>query len=151
MTMETKTKSEYARALDRLTRYLALRDHSRFELQQKLLKSFPPELVERVLSEAAASGWLAPDEEIAARAALALERKCKSRRYIEGSLRRRGLPIPPVSEADGEAEVERARSLAERRFGSLRDLPFEERARVFRFLKYRGFEDRRIRQVLNEK
>ena len=42
--MEPETnKSDYTRALNLLTRYLAMRDHSRFELQTKLGKRFAAE------------------------------------------------------------------------------------------------------------
>jgi SOS response regulatory protein OraA/RecX len=146
--MRTKTKNEYTQALDRMTRYLALRDHSRYELQQKLSRAFSEEIVARVLDEADANGWLAPEEVIAERAARALGRKFKSQRYIEGALRKRRLPVPP---RDNEAELEKIRDLVERKFGPAADLSFEEKAKAFRFLKYRGFDDRSIRQVLNEK
>jgi regulatory protein len=144
---QEKTRSEYARAMERLNRYLALRDHSRFELKQKLLKSFDPELVEHVVAEASDAGWLASEEEIAARAALTYARQNKSRSYIEAQLRKRHLPLPPLS---AEEELDKIRALVERRFGLIRDLSFEERQRVFRFLKYRGFEDRSIRQVMHD-
>ena len=147
-TKRTTNRSEYARALDLLTRYLALRDHSRQELERKLSRRFEAELVERVLNEADERGWIGQPEEIAARAALALQRRKKSRRYIEGQLRKRGLPLPP---RDDEAELENVRELIERKFGPPAELSFDERAKAFRFLKYRGFADRLIRTVLNAK
>lgn len=148
-TTRTTTKSnrsEYARALDLLTRYLALRDHSRLELERKLSRRFEADLVARVLEEADAHGWIGEPEDIAARAASALQRRMKSRRYVEGQLRKRGLPLPP---RDDEKELANARALIERKFGAPTDLSFEERARAFRFLKYRGFEDRLIRMVFH--
>lgn len=146
--MKTRTKDEYAQALDRMTRYLALRDHSRYELQQKLSRVFSPEIVAKVLDEADGNGWLAPEEVIAERAARALARKHKSQRYIEGALRKRKLPVPP---RDDDAELEKIRELVERKFGTATGLSFTDKAKAFRFLKYRGFDDRNIRQVLNEK
>lgn len=146
--MKTKTRDEYTRARDRISRYLALRDHSRYELQQKLSRFFSEEIVARVLNEAESHGWIAPEEVIAERAAKALSRKCKSQRYIEGALRKRRLPIPP---RDTENEIDKIRQLVERKFGPAAELSFEEKAKAFRFLKYRGFDDRSIRQVLNEK
>ncbi len=146
--METKTKEEYARARDRLTRYLALRDHSRFELRQKLLRRFSTTVVDRVLDEASNCGWLASDEAVAEQAVRMLERKGKSRRYIEGALRQKRLPLPPRDDA---AEVRKVRDLVEKKFGSVAELTFEQKGKAVRFLKYRGFEDRCIRQVLNEK
>jgi SOS response regulatory protein OraA/RecX len=131
-----------------MNRYLALRDHSRFELQQKLLRRFEAEVVDKVLAEAEERGWLPSEEAVAVQIAAMYARQNKSRRYIEGQLRKRRLPVPA---ADGDAEVEKVRALLERRFGPPGDLSFEERAKAFRFLKYRGFDDRWIKQVLNEK
>lgn len=153
--METTEEKEleYRKAFDRLTRYLAQRDHSRFELEQKLLRFYTPELVANVIKDADARGWIAPDEDIATRAALAYERKLKSRAYIEGQLRKRRLPVP-FGYQDENSELNKARLLIERKFGSLdqlSSLSFADRARIFRYLKNRGFSDRWIRQVLNEK
>lgn len=140
-------KNDYSRALDSLTRYLALRDHSRHELKTKLLRRFSPELVERLMTEAEDHGWLISEEQIAERLVLALERKQKSRRYIEVQLRKRRLPVPAANE---DSEAEKIRHLVHRKFGE-GQLSFEDKAKAYRFLKYRGFSDRAIRQVLNEK
>lgn len=137
-------KGEYARALDSLTRYLALRDHSKFELKNRLGRKYPPELVDRLLRDAEDSGWLPPEDQIAQRLALTLARRHKSQAYIEGQLRARGLPVK-----DGGPELEKVRHLVERKFGP-GPLPSEDQERAYRFLKYRGFEDRVIQQVLNE-
>ncbi|MBX3021046.1 MAG: regulatory protein RecX [Bdellovibrionales bacterium] len=134
--------------MDRITRYLAMRDHSRHELHSKLSRLYNPEIVEKALNEAAENGWIPPEEELAQRATAAYRHSLKSRRYIEGQLRKKGLPVPP---RDDEAEVTAIRTLVERKFGSPSELTFEERTKVYRFLKYRGFDDRGIKQVLNEK
>ena len=141
-------KSEYARALDSLTRLLALRDHSRHELRAKLGRRFPSELVQKLLSDAEENGWLADEQLVAERAALALQRKLKSRRHIEGTLRKRGLPVPPPDEA---VELENARALVEKKLGRCTGLSFEERAKAYRYLQYRGFNPRVIRMVFDAK
>lgn len=146
--LQVDEKNEYARALDSLTRYLALRDHSLYELKTKLGRRFSPELIERLLQEAQENGWLQPEEQIAERLALALARRHKSRRYIEGQLRKRGLPIPAPTGL--EDEYESVRHLVQRKFGT-DELSFEDKAKAYRFLRYRGFKDSVIRQVLNEK
>jgi SOS response regulatory protein OraA/RecX len=137
-------KSEYARALDSLTRYLARRDHSKSELRTRLGRKYPTELVDRLLSDAEDSGWLPPEDQLAQRLALTLARRHKSRAYIEAQLRAKGLPVK-----DGGPELENARHLVERKFGP-GPLTSEDQERAYRFLKYRGFEDRVIQQVLNE-
>lgn len=143
---ESPARSEYSRALDHLTRYLALRDHSQYELKTKLLRAFDPELVERLMVEADENGWLVPEDQIAERLVLAFERRQKSRRYIEDQLKKRHLPIP---QARAENEIETVRNLFERKFG-VKKLSWEERTKAYRFLKYRGFADRAIREVLKE-
>lgn len=131
-----------------MTRYLALRDHSRYELKQKLSSQFPPEVVAQVLTQAEARGFIGNEDEIAARAALAYQRRGKSRLYIEGQLRKRGLPVPPP---DDDVELKTVRDLITRKFGDLTELTRDDYPKVVRFLKYRGFPDRLIRQVLYEK
>jgi SOS response regulatory protein OraA/RecX len=143
-------RSDYSRALDSLTRHLALRDHSRFELKTKLERRFDPELVERLLAEAEERGWLLPEDQVAERLTRALVRKHKSARYIEAQLRKRRLPLLPRTAEAADAEIETIRHLVIRKFGT-ESLSFEDKAKAYRFLKYRGFQDRAIRQVLNEK
>ena len=143
--MKTRTtKTQYALALDLLTRYLALRDHSRFELQQKLAKKFEATLVQQVLADA--DGLIPPEEVIAERAEKAFRGRLKSHRYIEGQLRKRRLPVPAPN---SELEKETARELLEKKFGDLSALSYDEKGKAYRFMKYRDFDDRTIRMVLN--
>jgi SOS response regulatory protein OraA/RecX len=137
-------KSDYVRALDSLTRYLALRDHSKLELKTRLGRKYPAELVDRLLNDAENSGWLPQEDQLAQQIALTLARKHKSQAYIESQLRARGLPVK-----DGGPELDNARYLVERKFGPS-PLTSENQKIAYRFLKYRGFEDRVIHQVLNE-
>ncbi len=143
---EAETKAEYLKALEALTRYLAVRDHSPWELKCKLERRFDEQTVNRVLTEARENGWLAPDETLAENLAESLKRKNKSRRYIVEQLRRRRLPVIALS---SEGEIEKIRTLLNKKFGGT-SLNFEDKTKAIRFLKYRGFEDRAIRQVLNE-
>lgn len=101
--------------------------------------------MERLLNEAEENGWLTPEEQIAERLALSLARRHKSQMYINGQLRKRQLPRVQVDD-----ELESIRHLLERKFGT-GELSYEEKGKAYRFLKYRGFKDSAIRQVLNEK
>ncbi len=127
---------------------MALRDHSRFELKTKLERRFESSLVEFVLTEAAKKGLLLNEDKVAENLIMSLTRKFKSHRYIEAELERRRLPSLPRPEA-GE-DLEKIRRLVARKFGVKR-LSLEDKAKAYRFLKYRGFEDHAIKQVLNEK
>ncbi len=147
--MKTRTtKTEYARALDLVTRYLALRDHSRFELRQKLSRRFETELIERVMTDADESGWIPSEEVIAQRTALAYQRRLKSRRYIEGQLKKRRLPVPA---RDSEKEADGVRALLEKKFGQVTGLSYEDKGKAYRYLSYRGFDGATIQKVLNGK
>lgn len=146
--MTETTKSEFAKALDRVARLLTSRDHSRHELQEKLARHFDSELIERVLDEALSRGWMPSEEALAIRAAALYRRALKSHRYIEAQLVKRGLPVPPPDE---ESELVAIRNLIERKFGPVAELERDQHNQVYRYLKYRGFEDHGIRQVLNEK
>lgn len=143
MVRERKSDSPYDQARDRLTRYLAERDHSRLELQRKLMRNFAADLVDRLLEEADRQGWLLPEEAMAERAVRELQRRHKSSRYIQGHLRQRGLPEWTV---DPEAELQSARVLVERRFGR-EDLSHDEKLRASRYLAYRGFSPQVIQTV----
>lgn len=103
------------------------------------------------MAEAEVNGWLIPEDQVAERLALSLAKRHKSQAYIEGQLRKRGLPLPS-SEAEREIEnneTESIRHLVKRKFGL--NLSLEQKAKAYRFLKYRGFKDSSIEQVLNEK
>ena len=137
------------KALNALAGYLAARDHSRHELKTKLSRRFSESVIEQVLSEAEARNWLPAPEEIARRAALAWQRRHKSRRYIEGQLRKRQLPLPPRDAENENIERQNVRLLVEKKFGPPQELTFEERVHAQRFLRFRGFDDHTIRTVLH--
>lgn len=141
-----ETKTEFLRALDSIARLLAMRDHSLHELKTKLSRRFEDDILKAALSEAETRGWLSDEAAIAERLAGALGRKNKSRRYIEAQLKRRRLPAVQM---DGDLELEKAKELLIRKFGEEK-LSFEDKAKAFRFLRNRGFDDRSIRQVLKD-
>lgn len=139
-----ETENDFKKALDSVARWLAIRDHSIYELKTKLARRFESDVAVQALLEAEARGWLASDEVIAERLAASLDRRGKSKGYISAQLKKRRLPA--VS-ADPESEIEKARACLVRKFGEEK-LTFEQKAKAFRFLKYRGFDDRSIRKAL---
>lgn len=141
-------RSSFDRALEALTRYLSVRDHSRFELQTKLERRFESDVVEEVLDHAAKKRLLLKEEDVADNLVAALARKYKSERFIRTELEKRRLPVPQLPPA--EQDLEKMRILLKRRFG-VQPLSLEEQAKAYRFLKYRGFEEQAIKQVLDEK
>ncbi|MES2964546.1 MAG: regulatory protein RecX [Bdellovibrionota bacterium] len=124
---------------------LARRNHSELELKQKLEGLFPADDIIDAIRNAQDNGWMPPAEEIAERVAIELGRKRKGHRFINQFLRNKGLP--PVSK-DADGEIEKARAIV---FSKLRkEGPFDatERAKIYRLLTNRGFEDDTIRRVI---
>ncbi len=135
------------RALDLLAR----REHSRLELQRKLLaRAFVPVLVEEVLEALQADGLL--DE------GRFLESFIRSRigkgrgpTRIQAELKQRGIDRQRAQAWLRDSELDwssLAAGVREKRFGSGRPESFEERARQTRYLQYRGFEIEQIKAAL---
>jgi regulatory protein len=134
---------------------LARREHSRTELARKLARYLePPDdraTLERVLDELE-SRQLLSDERYAGAAV-----RTRSARYGDARLRReltaKGVAAELATaavQAQAGGELERARALWQRRFGTLPEsLP--ERARQTRFLLTRGFSADTIRRVLGRR
>ncbi len=131
----------------RALQYLARREYSRAELRGKLLPHVkmgedfgtPPENLDALLDDLTARGWLSD-----ARAATQLLHAKRSRfgtQRIAHNLRQKGIPEELVSAALPalkEGELETARSVWQRKFGTLPQ-DAREKARQMRFLQSRGF------------
>jgi len=139
----------------RALQYLARREYSRAELRGKLLPhagtdSDPgqPEDLDALLDDLTARGWLSD-----ARAATQLLHARRSRfgaQRIAQELRQKGIAEELVSAALPalkESELEAARSVWQRKFGTLPQ-DAGEKARQMRFLQSRGFGFEVIFQVL---
>jgi regulatory protein len=136
-----------AKARDCALRLLARRDHSKAELQRKLIqRGFARPVIESVISRLAEAGYL-DDHRFARRwaeSALESGRCVGSRLRLE--LRQRGVPTDiaeqTVSElASGFEEFPAARSLLERKFPGFDPAAADDREkrRIFGFLQRRGF------------
>jgi len=138
-----------------LLQYLARRDHSELELQQKLSRRFDTEEVAAALHQAKIKGHLpnSPQEvqALAVRMAEIWHRKQKGLHWINGHLQQRGLP--PISSSEA-AELAKARSLVNnwrpRSVGKSEHQEAHMRAKLGRFLHARGFDDLIIGKALAE-
>ena len=147
----------------RALQYLARREYSRAELRGKLLlhvktgedfgQSFDssgPADLDALLDDLTARGWLSD-----ARAATQLLHAKRSRfgtQRIAHDLRQKGISEELVSAALPalkESELEAARSVWQRKFGTLPQ-DAGEKARQMRFLQSRGFGFEVIFQVLRQ-
>lgn len=128
---------------------LARREHSRLELQQKLLKRFPePELVDSVLQKLADES-LQSDDRFAEAFISARKNRGQGPVRIIGELRQRGVTEAIYSryiDVSDEDWVEAARSVCLRKYGTVAREP-AQRAKQMRFLQYRGFTAEQIRRL----
>ena len=145
MTGESDRKRLLADAL----KMLARREHTRQELQEKLLsRSESREWVESVLHELSSGGWLSDE-----RAAEALVRQHQGRHgvlRIRHEMQRRGVPehlSDTLLGALRETELAAAQAVWNKKF-STPPTDAHERARQARYLQNRGFSVETIRKVL---
>lgn len=129
-----------------------MREHSRIELRRKLLRhadvgeEAAPGEVETLLDALEREGLLSEARFVESRVRVRSAKLGAAR--IAGELARHGLELPPEAAAAlAASEVERARSVWQRRFG----VPAGdavERARQARFLISRGFAADAVRRVI---
>lgn len=133
----------------RALRHLSRREHSRLELHRKLLPHAESEdQLERLLDELERAGWLSNE-----RFAESVVHR-KAGRFGSELIRHelRGHAIDEALFEDQlatlrETELDRARALWQRRFGTAADSP-QARARQYRFLRARGFAADVVHKVI---
>lgn len=136
--------SSTADAFNKLADYLARRDHSEHELKTKLKRRFTSEAIDSALEQARTNNWLKDPSELAETVAEQLLRRGKGPFYINGYLRKKGLP--GVRFADDDVEKNCLQTL-EQKYPHWQELSFEERQRPIRFLLQRGFPERLVLKV----
>lgn len=139
----------------RALRYLAQREHSRAELERKLARhvedtadASAAEQIAAALDELGAHGLIS--EARVAESVLTSQAARFGARRLRQTLQAKGLAPALVAATLQQAqgtELERARALWQRRFGTP-PADAAERARQMRFLAGRGFEGEVIRRVL---
>jgi regulatory protein len=133
----------------RALRHLALREHSRLELERKL-KAFeetPGELV-KALDELAAKGFI--DEQRMVESVVNSRSRKLGASRVRQELQAKGLPAEAIAEAVQtmrSTELERAREIWRKKFGAP---PADAAARMkqVRFLISRGFAADVVRKVV---
>ena len=124
--------------------FLARRDHSRAELRGKLLKrEFPADLVDEVLDEYEARGWL-NDASFAAHQAEILARKGWGPLQIQNKLTQHGVSRQGARDATDALDVDWEVAARDRIQGRFR--PGDE-AKAYRHLVQRGFLQGLARKV----
>ena len=128
---------------------LARREHSRLELQRKLIaRSFDASLVSAVLDELEQDDLLSAERFAQSFVASRYSRGQGPER-IKRDLGERGIEAAEIYLDDERFDWEaQARATRIKRFGSESPADFREKARQMRFLEYRGFNQRQIRHAL---
>lgn len=132
-------------------RLLAIREHSRLELQRKLQgRAGTPELLQEVLDRLQAEGYQS-DGRFTEQYVESRKAKGFGPLRISRELRERGVDAMLIEQWLDPHETdwtELLRSCSRRKFGSGLPGDFRERAKRARFLEYRGFPTEMIRSEL---
>jgi regulatory protein len=133
----------------RALRLLARREHSRAELERKLgPHAGSPDVVAGVV-EALVQKKQLSDERYAEERARTLSRKYGAGR-IRQVLKAKGVDRETIDRISSAGELERARSILERKYREPA-ATYEERAKRMRFLQGRGFSSDIIRSLLSSR
>jgi regulatory protein len=157
MTAEIHTKNSFRHALNSAVRLLARRDHTRYEIQQKLkLRRFNRGVINRVLTECERLNYI--DDERTARLFIEqLVRRGFGFRRIGLELRKKGLKGERFDAILNQSrsqfdEYEIAAQVLQKKVKGLKDQedPQKRRNRLYRFLQYRGFSEQTIAKALSK-
>jgi regulatory protein len=135
--LSTSERESAAALKARALRHLARREHSRAELQRKLLPfAESQQLLEGLLSELEGRKLLS-NHRFAEMRAHVLARKYGAAK-IRQDLKAKGVPEDIVDGVSAEGELERAAAILQRKYRSAASTR-EEKAKRVRFLQGRGF------------
>jgi regulatory protein len=159
MTKDSGQRAEggYRRAFNTALRLLTRRDHSKYELAQKLKqRAFANDIIEEVILACERLDYL-NDDRTAEVFIAQLIRKGYGAKHIRAELKRKGLTgrrIAEVlstilSEAGEQENAERVLIKNIRRFDREEDRR-KRQAKIYRFLFARGFETRIIAEVMKK-
>ncbi len=140
-------KKKKVSAIDRLTRYLARRDHSERELIEKLSPFHEKNEIQKALEYAKESKWLTPPQILSRRIFENLNHKGKSNSYIQHVLKKKGLPYLTLTD---DKEAHKAYHLVIKHFGKEQLKEYNKKQKIMRWLAYRGYSSHIIQKVLNE-
>lgn len=131
---------------------LAQREHSRFELQRKLIhKGFSEQCIIQTLQTLLEQGLQSDERFVEAYVQMRLRRGYGPVR-IAGELRERGVADELIqkhlqldNDKDKEDWQQQIVSVWQKKFRSIKPKDFAERAKQMRFLQYRGFNGEQIK------
>jgi len=134
-------------------RLLASREHSRFELRNKLLRrGYSTDEVEQALDSLVADG-LQSDERYAEQYVELRRAKGYGPLRVRAELRERGVAdglIDLIVDEHDPVWYETLRRVHDKKYGAVAPASMKERAARSRFLGYRGFSGGQVRRLLGE-
>jgi len=151
------SKGDYQKVLNTALRILTGRDHSKYELIQKLKhRGFKPEDIEKAVTECERFDYI-NDERTARVYIEQLIRKGYGVKRIRHAMKNKGLRgeriqnilFETVSDADERENAERILKKNIKRFERESDLK-KRKDKIYRFLYARGFSQDTIRKLINE-
>lgn len=153
---DTAADSALLKAKSDALRLLSIRPRSIDELKSHLkLKKYPETAIDEVIRLFQHQGLLNDEKFAKFYAAARVHTRPAGRRQLEFDLKRKGIPNKIVSETisnlEDYDEKKIAKDLVWRRFEKMSGLPKEKKkARLYGFLKRRGFSDDAVFQVIND-
>ena len=133
---------------------LAIREHSRKELSQKLSrKSFSSNIVEQVLDELKEQN-LQSDQRYAEILTLSRQHKGYGPVYIRHYLQDKGVDVDSIESVLDFADVAWQKALIEtaiKKFGQQKPADFQQKMKQMNFLQRRGFTSDQIRRYYDER
>lgn len=150
-------KTSYQQAMITAVRILANRDHSKYELKQKLQqRGFASKVIDTVMVKCERFGYI-DDLRTARVYILQLKRKCFGRRYIRLALKKKRLSGAAIEkivfeEYPGADEYEHAGRLLEKKLKTFaRETDPQKRSgKIYRFLYSRGFDPAVISDLMRD-
>jgi regulatory protein len=148
-------KTSHQQAMNTAVRILTHRDHSKYELKQKLRqRGFTSKVIDTVVVECERFGYI-DDERTARVYILQLKRKCFGKSYIQQALKKKRLSGAAIEKIlsenyPGADEYEHADRLLEKKMKTFEreaDLK-KRREKIYRFLYSRGFNTAVIRELV---
>ncbi len=132
---------------------LSRREHSRWELQQKLLsRAASADDLHRILDELAERGWQSDQRYVGSYIRTKTLRNIGPVRLFQ-ELRQKGVAESLIREGLQESEVdwfEMARDAALKKANGLNLSEQKDKAKLYRFLAYRGFNTDQVQYALDE-
>jgi regulatory protein len=155
MNKQSPTKTPQTAAMNTAVRILAHRDHSKYELRQKLKqKGFEGAVIDKVISKCERLNYI-NDKRTAQVYIAQLKRKSFGKRHIRFALRKKGLTgeaieqilVESCSEIDERENASRILHKKMKAFNRVEGAK-KRRDKIFRFLNSRGFSETVIADLI---